>query len=390
MVPFWTELVFLSAAGLVLVYHGMALLYAAQMPRLDAGDFPTLNVPLPRVSVVIPARNEETDLPATLDALLAQDYPSLEIVVVDGGSTDRTRAVAEARSPRVRVLEEPALPAGWVGKNWGCAVGAAHTTGEFLLFLDADVRLAPSTLRTTVEWALRESADLATIAPRVEMGSFWERLVLPFFTEMVLVYFRAPRVNLPHSSAAMANGQYLLVRRSAYESVGGHTAVHGTILEDVAIARRFRSRGLKLRLALASRLATTRMYRNRHEMFEGLLKNIHGTEFSAPRQFGFLVGLVTLYLLPLGLLPLGVVTGDALLVGVGAFLYLAMFGKQVILARGSGAPAQFGLLYPIAVGYYIGLVGTSLARGIRGRPTVWKGRAYALQYPPSAAPARKH
>ncbi len=378
MLPVWAELLLLLAAGTVLVYHGTVIVLAAQMPSLDPAESSEPASVRRHVSVVIAARNEETDLPSTLDALLAQDYPNFEIVVVDGDSTDRTREVARERGPRVRVLEEPPLPDGWVGKNWGCTVGAEATEGDYLFFLDADVRLEPSALRTTVDWAEREGADLATIAPRVEMRGFWECLILPFFSEMVLVYFRAPRVNLPGSSAAMANGQFLLVRRSAYDAVGGHRAVRGVVLEDVALARRFRADGLRLRMAIGPRLAVTRMYRDRGEMFEGLLKNVHDTEFVAARQLGLLIGLVACYLLPLGLLPFGLWVGAPILVGMGAFLDVALFGKQLMLARGVGAPAVYGLLYPLAVAYYLRLLGASLVRGVGGQPIHWKGREYSL------------
>jgi chlorobactene glucosyltransferase len=333
------------------------------------------------VAVVIAARNEEEDLPGTLDGLLAQDYPGLELVVVDGNSTDGTVAAIDARAPRVRKIEEPPLPPGWVGKNWGCATGAAATKSDWILFLDADVRMTPTTVRTVVEWARRERADLATISPAVEMVGFWERVVLPFFVQMVLVYFRAPRVNRDTSRAAMANGQFLLLRRAAYDRVGGHTAIRSYVLEDVVLARRFRAAGLRLRMAVADTLATTRMYREPAEMFEGLLKNVHGTHFSATRQVGFLAGLFGLYLLPLGVLPVGLATGNLPLIGLGAFLWIALFGKHVGFAKGTGAPAVYGLLYPLSVAYYVRLVGTSLVRGLRHRPVAWKGRSYPLLRP---------
>jgi hypothetical protein len=177
----------------------------------------------------------------------------------------------------------------------------------------------------------------------------------------------------------MANGQYWLVPRKTYFDLGGHAEVRGVVLEDVAIARRFREAGRRLRIAWAPELAVTRMYRDRKEMFEGLLKNIHGSDYSALRLVGFLAGLVGLFLLPLGLLPLGLVTGNLVLIGLGAFLYVALFGKHVGFARTSGAPAVYGLLYPVAVGFYVVLVATSLSRGWRRRPVVWKGRAYAIR-----------
>lgn len=378
MVPLWAEVLLLAASVVVLLYQGFALLLAAQMPRLDPAPPERLPESVPRVSVVIAARNEELDLPGTLDDLLAQDYPNLEILVAEDGSTDRTGEVIDARSPRVRRVNPPPLPHGWVGKNWACWNGAQAATGPWLLFEDADVRTNSATVRTTLEWAQREHADLATIAPALEMRTFWERLILPFYIQMVLTYFRTPRVNQPHSRSAMANGQFWLTPRTTYDAMGGHAAVGGTVLEDVAIARRYRAAGRTLRVAWTPLLARTRMYRNRAEMFEGLLKNIHGTDFSPGRLVAFIAGLVGLFLLPLALLPYGLATGDLPLTVMGGILYIALFGKHVVFARAVGAPAVYGLLYPVAVGYYIVLVGTSLARGLRRKPVAWKGRSYPM------------
>ena len=120
------------------------------------------------------------------------------------------------------------------------------------------------------------------------------------------------------------------------------------------------------------------MYRNRTEMFEGLLKNVHGTHFSAVRLVGFIAGLIGLFLLPLALLPFGLLTGSLDLTLMGGFLYFALFGKHVVFARALGAPAYYGLLYPLAVGYYIVLIATSLGRGLRRKPVAWKGRFYPM------------
>jgi chlorobactene glucosyltransferase len=379
MLALWLTLVLVAAAVAVLLYQALAIVLAVEMPRLD----PEPPEPVARrratVSVVIAARNEEEDLPATLDALLAQDYPDLEVVVVEDGSTDRTGEVIDARVPRVRRVDPPALPKGWVGKNWACWTGARASTGEWLLFLDADVRTHPAAVRTTMDWAERESADLATIGPRVEMQGFWERVVLPFYVQMVLTYFRAPHVNRPNSRTAMANGQYWLVRRTTYEALGGHAAIAPIMLEDVAIARRFRAAGRRIRVAWAPALAVTRMYRDRHEMFEGLLKNVHGAEYSPLRLVGFLAGLFGFFLLPLGLLPLGIAIGNVGFAALGGFLYVALFGKHVAFARAVGGSAAYGLLYPVAVAFYLALVATSLVRGVRKQPVVWKGRNYSVR-----------
>jgi glycosyltransferase involved in cell wall biosynthesis len=378
MVPFWVELLLVVASVAVLLYQGFALLLAAQMPRLDPALPAVSSEALPRVSVVIAARNEELDLPATLDDLLAQDYPDLEIIVVEDSSTDRTAEVIDARAPRVRRVNPPPLPAGWVGKNWACWNGARATTGEWILFEDADVRTHPAAVRTSLEWARQEHADLASIGPAVDMRSFWERVVLPFYIQVVLTYFRAPHVNRARSKSAMANGQFWLTPRSVYYALGGHEAVRSIVLEDIAIARQYRAAGRALRFAWAPLLAQTRMYRNRPEMFEGLLKNVHGTEFSAARLVISIAGLVGFFLLPLALLPFGLLTGTFGLTVLGGFLYFALFGKHVVFARALGAPAVYGLLYPVAVVYYVVLLVTSLGRGLRRRTVAWKGRSYPM------------
>ncbi|HEV2165646.1 MAG TPA: glycosyltransferase [Thermoplasmata archaeon] len=379
MVELWLLAVVLAGSLAALLFQGVAILLALEMPKLG----PPPSTPGPRayppVSVVIAARNEELDLPGCLDDLVAQDYPGLEIVVVDGGSTDRTREIAKARAPRVRLVEEPPLPEGWVGKNWACDVGYRATSADWVLFTDADLRYHPTAVRATVEWAEREAADLATLAPRIETVGFWEKVVMPFYAQMVLTYFRTPHVNRAGSRAAMANGQYTLVRRSAYERVGGHAAIRSAVLEDVRLAQRFRAAGLRLRVAWAPDLLSTRMYRDRREMFEGLLKNVHGPRFSGARQAAFFAGLVGFFWLPFAVLPLGLLWGLPALALWGAILDLALFAKHAAFARGLRASAQYGLAFPIAVGFYLVLVAASLARGLRGRPLEWKGRAYPIE-----------
>ena len=364
----------LVASVVVLLYQGAALGLAAQMESLGPGAAPPPDPP--KVAVVIAARNEEADLPATLDGLIGQTYAPAEIVVVDGGSTDRTREVIDARAPRVRRIDEPPLPPGWVGKNWGCATGAQATTSEWLLFLDADVRLEPGALAALLDRTRATGSDLLTVAPKVEMVGFWERVVLPFMVQLILLYFRAPRMSRPNSRAALVNGQCYLIRRSVYESVGGHLAIRGYVLEDIALARNLKAAGARMRVVWAPELATTRMYRDRHEMFEGLLKNIHGLRYSAARQAGFLAGVVGFYYLPLMVLPLGLLAGNLPLIGMGGFLWVALFGKHVGFARAVGAPAAYGLLYPLSAGFYVALLTASLVDGSRGRPIRWKGRLY--------------
>ncbi len=379
MFPLWATVVLLAAAALVLVYQGAAILLAYLLVRFGPAPPDPATLGRGHVSVVIAARNEEDDLGPTLDGILAQDYPDLDVVVVDGGSTDRTREVAAARGPRVRCITEPPLPPGWIGKSWACWTGVHATDGPWLLFLDADVRTDPAAVRTVLAWAVQENADLATIGVQVEMVGFWERLILPLFVQRALLYYRPPRFDRPGRRSALNNGQFWLTRRSTYDSMGGHEAVRGNLIEDVAIARRFRDAGLRVRFAWAPSLGRTRMYRDRKEMFEGLLKNVHGVDFSSARQLGLVLTLFGGYLLPLGLLPLGLAVASLPLIAVGAFLYIALFGKQVAFSATLGAPWAYGLLYPIGIAWYIDLAATSLIRGVRRVPVTWKGRPYSVR-----------
>ena len=378
MLPLTVVLIVTGLAVLALLFQGVALYLAARMPRLGPKS---AGLPLSkeRLPVVIAARNEEMDLPHCLDDLHAQRNVELEIVVVDGGSTDRTRDVVAARGAFARLVAEPPLPEGWVGKSWALDTGARSTHGEWILFTDADMRFHPDAVASALAWGEREGADLLTLAPPIEMRGFWENVVLPFYAQMVLTYFRVPRVNRDDSRAAMANGQFILVRRRSYEAVGGHTATRSFILEDVGLAEAFRAAHLRLRVAWTPELLTTRMYRTNAEMYEGLLKLVHGLRFSAKRQAAFLVGLVGGFLLPLAILPLGLITGTWTLTALGAVLYLALFGKHVVFTRAVRGRAVYGLLFPVAVGYYLVLVTASLVRGIRRRPIHWKGRSYPYQ-----------
>jgi Glycosyl transferase family 2 len=379
MLALWVVVLLVAAAVLALAYQGAAIVLAYEMPRLDPAPPETVTGPRPRVSVIVAARNEEDQLPATLDALEGQDYPNLEILVVEDGSTDRTREIIDARAPRVRRLDPPPLPPGWVGKNWACWTGAKAATGEWLLFLDADVRTHPASVRSVLDWAVRERADLASVAARIETVGFWERVVLPFFVQLTLLVFRAPHVNRDRSKRAMANGQFWLARHATYFELGGHEAVKGVVQEDVAIARRYRAAGRRLRITWAPELAVTRMYQDRHEMFEGLLKNLSGRDHGSARLTADIAGLTGFYLVPLGLLPFALATGSLVLTGLGAFLYVALFGKHIAFSRSLGTPGRYGLLYPLAVGFFIVLFATGISRHVRRQPVQWKGRPYPIQ-----------
>ncbi len=229
--------------------------------------------PEPVVSVIIPARNEEASLGACLESIVTQEGVSHEIIVVDDGSTDRTRAIA-ASFPQVRIAEPLPMPADGCGKSYACAAGAGVARGEWLLFTDADTVHRPGSLRRALEEARAHHADLLSYSPEQEVHGLLQAMVMPvIFAELARTY-RPKDVCNPAHPAAAANGQYLLVRREAYDAVGGHLAIADILLEDVALARAVKRSGGRLRFRYGGDAVRTRMYRDFASLREGWTKNL--------------------------------------------------------------------------------------------------------------------
>lgn len=227
----------------------------------------------PTVSIIVPARNEEACLGACLDSLLAQKDVEFEVIVVDDASTDRTHAIADSFR-QVRVISAPPLPSNSSGKCNAAQAGADQARGEWLLFTDADTVHFPGSLARALQEAREHHADLLSYSPRQEVHGLLQRaLMTVVFAELASTY-RPSEVCDPASPAAAANGQFLLVRREAYDRVGGHAAVAPTLLEDVALAQAVKRGGGRLRFRYAPDAVETRMYRSFPAMWEGWTKNL--------------------------------------------------------------------------------------------------------------------
>jgi glycosyltransferase involved in cell wall biosynthesis len=232
----------------------------------------------PAVSIIIPARNEQASLGSCLESLVSQTGVSFEIILVDDASADRTREIAASFSAacpnKVRVLEAPPLPAGWTGKNNALINGGGEARGEWLLFTDADTVHLPGSLARALSEAKENHADLLSYSPEQIAVTFWEMAVLPVVFAALARQYPPSKVSDPNSPQAAANGQYILVRRAAYDAVGGHAAIVGEILEDVALARALKKAGCKIRFRYAADAVRTRMYRNFRDLREGWTKNL--------------------------------------------------------------------------------------------------------------------
>ncbi len=328
------------------------------------------------VSAIVPARNEEANIARAVESLAVQPEIA-EVIVVNDQSADRTAAIlAElaARLPKLRVLETGELPAGWVGKNYAASLGAAAATSEWLLFTDADaVHLPGSTARALAD-AQSSGAVLVSYSPEQETRSWWEQAVIPFVYCRLAEKFSFAEVNDPASPAAAANGQYLLMRRDAYETLGGHRAVSGEVLEDVALARRVKQSGYGLYFAPGQGIARTRMYRSFGQMWQGWTKNLYpllgGTAGEVARELWVVVPWI-----PLALLVLGSVHLAFPLAGV-----VLLAGRHAVYAgvlRRNRYPLSRIVYYLPAVLIYAAAVLASSWTYARGA-VVWKGREYPV------------
>lgn len=343
----------------------------------------------PIVSVIVPARNEEACLGSCLQSLTTQEGVNSEIIVVDDGSTDHTRAIAQS-FPMVRVIDPDPLPPGWVGKNNALVAGAREAKGEWLLFTDADtVHLAGSLSRALNE-ARQRGAALLSYSPEQEVHGFWEKAVMAvIFAELATVY-RATQVSDPGSPAAAANGQYLLVSREAYHAVGGHAAIAGNLLEDVAMARAVKKSGRRIWFRYGGDIVRARMYRSFAQLREGWTKNLV-LLFPTPLRLATLR--IIEFLLILGGAATALVVASRGHSGVGVFsgavalVTTFFFIRRIGKAHFRWSTNVFALL-GLPIFSYLLLRSTISYR--QGKVT-WKGRVYAAASPdvaPEALSAR--
>lgn len=345
----------------------------------------------PLVSVIVPARNEAHNMEGCAHSLLASDYPNFEIIVVDDHSTDATGSLARAvaaSDPRITVLDNPDLPPDWFGKQWACQTGANAASGDILIFMDADARASPQLLTRAVNGMLRTGADFYSVLGRQDMLTFWERLLqMQIFVVLMTRFGGTEIVNRARSaSAKIANGQFLMVRRSIYNESGGHGLVRGYVAEDLMLAQRYFELGLKTVLVDGWDQLSTRMYTSLSQLIGGWRKNIFaGGRHSMP--LGARSSVLAPLLLPLPFLmqlapPLLLIV--ALLFGAHSLLIWAIVTSCATLVswifyyQRAGVPVCYALLFPLGAAVALYIVVTAVLRGSR---VEWKGREYESLHP---------
>lgn len=327
----------------------------------------------PRVTVILPARNEEANIHQAVRSLAAQTLP-VEIVAVDDDSSDRTGEILDelAREfPGVKVLHNRDLPDGWTGKNHACWLGAQRATSDWLLFTDADVRHSPQAVEAGLALASEHGAELVSFSPHQVMRTWWERAVITIIYLRLAALYPYWKVNDPGRPDAAANGQWLLISRRVYENIGGHSAVRQEIVEDVALARLVKLAGNRIRFSPAGDLAQARMYRSFSGMWEGWSKNLFLLH-SPWRMGAFLTIIIPVLFWMAVLMGWGQIAAGAM-----AGLIAGHFTVGGYFTWRKFSPVNVLLLFP---GLHL-LSALMLSSWIHHRwfwKVTWKGRSYAV------------
>jgi chlorobactene glucosyltransferase len=368
-----------------------------QTHRAASLSGPMPDTALPDVVIIVPARNEIANIAACLAGLIAQRGLSggSSIVVVDDASQDGTgQAVADAarRDPRIAPIEAGDLPAGWMGKPHACWQGALRARTEWLCFVDADVRAMPELVGAALNAAARQRIDMLSLNPLQELGSFWERLIIPAGLVAIACTTDLRPIDDPTSPEVSANGQFILIRRAVYFAVGGHAAVRGEVCEDKALAGRVKHGGWRYRMLGAEHLARTRMYTGLAALWEGLGKNAieiigDGPTTIAAATAAMMIGWAAI-LVPV-LTAIAAMQQPSATGSIGVALAVlgsaAVVGIQIGTARHFRVPLGFALMFPVAYSAVAALAWHSAALRRAGHVS-WKGRTYALQR--KASPGR--
>ncbi len=285
---------------LLLVFLGIVLRNLIDLPTMpehssDTGTF---------VSVLVPARNEALNIERCVRSLLRQDYGAFELLVLDDGSTDATpellHALARESGGRLRILTGESLPDGWHGKTWACHQLGCQAKGELLLFTDADTMHEPDSLRRAVGALQASDADMLSMTPYQELGSFLEKLVVPMVYFILMCYLPLRLVRTSRNPAfSFANGQFILFRKAMYERINGHAAVKGNIVEDVWLCMAVKKAGGIVVAYNGTDTVSCRMYRNRREVWDGFSKNLFaGLGYNTVALFAMIVMTMLLYIAP--------------------------------------------------------------------------------------------
>ena len=369
----WLVMVVITLFGL----SRQRTLSATTNLRLMASDAPL-------VSILVPARNEEDRvLEPCIRSILAQDYGKFEVVAVNDRSTDSTAAILETLAKtdeRLHVIQGCELPPGWLGKPHAMQQALSEAQGEWILATDADMIFEPTVLRTALDRVLESDADALTLIPRFETGSFWERVMIPTWEWVFLMFAIFYRVDDEKSDRGAGIGGFFLIRRTLLDRVGSYEAVKDEVMEDVRLAEWVKRSGGRLLIDRARALVSTRMYRTFGEMWECSTKNwFSGVNFSFPFALLCVVSMYLIAVVPPLIAVAAVIAmasgADASALFIPAALsWLLQVLIMAIASRRSEVNPLYALLCPLGLAVNYAMLFDSGLRITTGRGVTWKGR----------------
>lgn len=339
----------------------------------------------PKVSVIVPARDEERNIRACVTSLLEQDYPNFQVIVVDDASSDATPHILDElrqthpHGAQLRVVRVERLPEGWAGKPHALYTGAEVADGEWLLFTDADTRHEPSALRTAVRLARERNVDLLSFGTTQDLPDFWGRVMIPMAYMGISLQYPVKQVNDPDSSVAIANGQYILIQTAMYRRVGGYASprLRATVLDDRDLAQEVKRARGRLELVDGRALVQTRMYHSLREQWDGWSKNAYAGSRGGPLFFLLMIaGLPMVCIAPFVLLLAGLLGRKTSVVLAGAVPVGAILAYRTRLDRQLHVPWRYALTHPLAAAIFTGILSRSFWRKWSGRGVDWRGRTY--------------
>lgn len=372
----------------ILLAGGIALVAVGAFVQLIWGwlDIPALaDVPvapswarLPRVSVIVAARDEDRHIESAVSALLRQEYPDYQVVVVDDRSTDRTPEILARLSQldaRVRVIRVHELPAGWLGKNHALHLGARRSEGDLLLFADADVILEPSALARAVRLLEIERADHLAVAPDLVLPTWPLALVVNYFMMWFLLWLRPWRARDPRSSAYIGIGAFNLIRAAPYRAVGGHERIRLRPDDDLMLGKLLKESGAAQRIAAGAGVVRVEWYATLGELVRGFRKNAFaGLRYSVLFAAGAVVGNLALAVWPFLAVWLTPGVERAMYVTAAVVQMAAYAG----LASAQRTRRWLAPLYPLAALIFVAILGAAVLRTLRRRGIEWRGTHYPL------------
>jgi chlorobactene glucosyltransferase len=375
MAGVWLETYLIAVSIVCLCFLGMSLANMAAFKRLN---IPAKTLNSPKVSILIPARDEEHNLRTCLDSLLKQNYSNYEMLVLDDNSSDGTAAIIseyEAKHQCIKGFSGKPLPADWLGKHWACQQLSEIANGEYFLFTDADTIHKPDCVSWALTNMMHHDADFMSAFPRQIIGSFGEAVVVPGM--YMITSFFMPVWLIPKTKSAklsFAIGQFVIGRASVYRAMGGYEQIKSSLVDDISMARNIKTAGFKTLFLDGEDHIECRMYHSYREAFGGLVKNIYAAlDKSLARLSGAIFLISAAVILPLFNLVYRVGTGadNILLSALPVAIFLVMW---FVSLRDRKVPAYIPFLYPLL---FVNILTISVVSAVKtgfGRGALWKGR----------------